>query len=79
MARRLERPADPVRVRLEMDPAVMPVVEDAAHAARLSLASYCRLVVELLARNGRVTADDVKREADRRVGRDPPPKKGRTP
>jgi len=54
-------------------------VEDAAHAARLSVASYARLALVLLAERGAIAAEEVKAEADRRAaGEEPPPtKKGR--
>lgn len=77
MTRRLDRPTEPVFVRLELDSPAMPAVEDAAHACRLSLASFCRLAVELLTKNGKVTVEDVKKEADRRLAEEKPkaPKK----
>lgn len=76
MTRRLERPSDPNLIRLELEPADMPAVEDAAHACRLSLASYCRLAIEMLSKNGKATVEDVKKEADRRLTK-ADPKKGK--
>lgn len=45
MARRLPRPVDAVRVRLELSPAELRLVEDAAHACRVSVASFARLAL----------------------------------
>ncbi|HVK10005.1 MAG TPA: hypothetical protein VM597_14650 [Gemmataceae bacterium] len=74
MTRRLERVEKPTYIRLEMDPAKMGPVEDAAHACRLSLASFCRLAIEMLSANGKATIDDIRREADRRLSQAEQPK-----
>jgi hypothetical protein len=71
------RPRDAVRVRMELDPADMPAVEEAAHACRLSLASFCRLAVEMLTANQKVTVEEVKKEADKRLAKDEPKPKGK--
>lgn len=42
MAKRLPRPANPVRVRMELDRPELDRVEDMAHACRLSVASFLR-------------------------------------
>lgn len=66
MARRLDRPADPVRVRLEMDRSELPGVEDFAHVhGRLSVAAFVRLAVRLLVEWGQVSAADIEAEAAR--------------
>lgn len=70
MSRRLSRPADPTFIRLEMDPSAVPAVEKAAYECRLSLASYCRLVVELVSAHGRASVEDVKKEADKRLAKE---------
>lgn len=67
MPRRLDRPADTTFIRLEIGRGEMPAVEEAAHACRLSLASYCRLVIEMVSAGKAVRIEDVRREADRRL------------
>lgn len=67
MSRRLDSPEDPVFVRLLFDARDMPAIEDAAHACRLSLASFARLALEMLAANQKVTLEEIRKEADRRV------------
>ncbi len=57
MAKRLPRPAAPVRARCELDEAELRAVEDAAHLCRLSVASFIRVaLVESAASEGRVDA-----------------------
>ncbi len=70
MTRRLIRPESPAYIRLELDQSVIPAVEDAAHKCRLSLASFSRLAIEMLAANGKTTVEDVRREADRRLAKE---------
>lgn len=45
MAKRLPRPADPVRTRCEVDGVELKKIEDAAHACRLSVASWIRVAL----------------------------------
>ena len=78
MSRRLDRPTNPNFVRMELGAdAEMPAVEDAAHACRLSLASFCRLAIKMLATNQRVTLDEVRKEADRQLAKDDHKPKGK--
>lgn len=88
VANRLPRPAKPTRPRCEIDEAELRAIEDAAHACRLSVASFIRvaLVESAAAAPGRVAAwgeiaERLTAEAppdQRRPGR-PPKEKGKRP
>lgn len=79
MAKRLPRPGNPIRARCELDEAELRAVEDAAHACRLSVASFIRVcLVEAAGRAGdpaQVTAWETVAERLNRGGDDTPPKR----
>lgn len=75
MAKRLPRPGNPTRVRLEWDEANMPALDMAAAVCGLSVASFARLALELLTANQSVSLSDVKAEASRLTRGAPEPKK----
>jgi hypothetical protein len=58
MAKRLPRPGKPTRQRCEVDEAELKAMETAAHACRLSVASWIR--VALIAAAGKVTPEQVE-------------------
>lgn len=75
--RRLARPADPEFVRLEMDRVILERVAGDAAACGVSLASYCRLALEMLSAPGkRVTVEDVRKEAAARLAKERAQRKG---
>ena len=65
MAKRLPRPNNPIRVRLEWDEQNMRSLDMAAADCGLSVASFARLALELLTFHGSVTVAAVKTEATR--------------
>jgi len=67
MSRHLSKPTDPVSVRLQFERDQMPLVEYAAEACQLSLSSFCRLAIELLAENNKTNLELVRSEASRRL------------
>lgn len=79
MAKRLPRPADSVRVRLELSADELRLVEDAAHLCRLSVASFVR--VALLDAVGDPSRVDAWRAVAERLAagdeRNPPKRPGR--
>jgi hypothetical protein len=67
--RRLPKGGPTTAIRLDYPDGDRAALDYAAVIdARLSVASYARLAIELLVKNGKVTKDDVKSEADRRLG-----------
>lgn len=81
MAKRLPRPDNPIRVRLEWDGAHMRALDMAAADCGLSVASFARLALEMLTKNGEVKLAAVKEAAARLTGGEEPepevkPKKG---
>ncbi len=70
MSKRLPRPKNPKRQRCELDEDELRAVEDAAHACRLSVASFIRVaLIEAAAHLGRVDAwkviaDRIVKEAE---------------
>lgn len=82
MAKRLPRPGKPTRQRCEVDEDELKVMETAAHACRLSVASWIR--VALIDAAGKVTPEQVEAwnaVAERLRDEAPPdqPKPGRPP
>lgn len=65
MAKRLPRPNNPIRVRLEWDDGNMRSLDMAAADCGLSVASFARLALEMLTSKGSVAVADVKAEAAR--------------
>ena len=81
MAKRLPKPADSVGYRLDWDKANVLALDVAAARSGLSVASFCRLSLELLVTDGVVTIEQVTREANRLIAAGksksaPPPRKG---
>jgi hypothetical protein len=81
MAKRLPRPANPVRARCELDDSELRAVENAANLCRLSVASFIRVaLIEAAAHAGeRVEAwgKIAARLAEGEPGKPPPKKPGR--
>ena len=75
MAKRLSRPGNPVRVRLEWEEAKMPSLDMAAAGCGLSVASFARLALELLVADQSVTLAGVKAAATKLTSGEPAPTK----
>lgn len=79
LAKRLPRPANPIRARCELDESELKSVEDVAHLCRLSVASFIRVaMVDAAAHPERV--DEWRRIADllmEGTGESPPKRPGR--
>lgn len=77
VAKRLPRPANPVRARCELDQSELRTVEDAAHHCRLSVASFIRVALIDAAANAEERSKAWGEVADRIAAGTPesPPKK----
>ncbi|MCE9563522.1 MAG: hypothetical protein K8U57_15890 [Planctomycetes bacterium] len=73
MAKRLPRPMNPIRVRLEWDESNMRVLDMAAADCGLSVASFARLALEMLTKDGEVKMSAVKDAATRLTSNEPEP------
>jgi hypothetical protein len=71
MAKRLPRPDNPVRVRLEWGESNMRVLDMAAADCGLSVASFARLALEMLTNDGEVKLSAVKDAAARLTSGEP--------
>jgi hypothetical protein len=72
MAKRLPRPANPYRVRVEWDADNARALDVAAAECGLSVASFARLALEMLTASGRVSLEEVKERAIVLVAGDEP-------
>jgi hypothetical protein len=80
VAKRLPRPAKPVRARCELDEAELRAVEDAAHRCRLSVASFIRVALVVDAANIEARVEEWQKMATRLAagtGDEPPKRPGR--
>lgn len=80
MSKRLPRPASPKRARCELDEDELRRIEDAAHACRLSVASFIRVALVDAAAHveERLSAwQSISDELMKGTGTEPPKKPGR--